>query len=102
MPWRDVLMVDQRREFLRLALTGELPVAELCRRFGISRDSGHRLLRRHAELGDGALVAASRRPHRRPTRTDALMEQQVLALRDRHPAWGVRKLARRCRSLHLI
>lgn len=101
MPWKEVSMVDQRREFVSLALTGEVAIAELCRRFGISRDSGHRLLRRHAELGDGALMPGSRRPHGSPTRTDAAMEQQVLDLRDRHPSWGGRKLARRLRDMGL-
>lgn len=98
MPWKEVSMVDQRREFVALARSGGVGVAELCRRFGISRDSGHRLLREHAEHGEAALHPRSRRPHASPTRTDAAMEQAVLALRERHPAWGGRKLARRLRD----
>lgn len=98
MPWKDVSMVDQRREFVVLARAGGVPVAELCRRFGISRDTGHRLLRDHAERGEAALQPRSRRPHASPTRTGEAMEHAVLALRERHPAWGGRKLARRLRD----
>jgi transposase InsO family protein len=101
MPWKEVSMVDQRREFVSLALTRQVPVTELCRRFGISRDSGHRLLRRHAQQGEAALLPNSRRPHSSPARTPDAMEQQVLVLRDRHPAWGGRKLARRLRDMGL-
>lgn len=98
MPWKDVSMRDHRREFVALARSGEVAVAELCRRFGISRETGHRLLREHAERGEAALDGRSRRPHSSPARTDAAMEQAVLALRERHPVWGGRKLARRLRD----
>lgn len=99
MPWKEVSMVDQRREFVRLAASGEVSKAELCRRFGISRDTGHRLLREHAEQGDAALLRRSRRPHASPRQSAPAMEQAVLSLRERHPAWGGRKLARRLRDL---
>lgn len=99
MPWKEVSMVDQRREFVRLAASGEVSKAELCRRLGISRDTGHRLLREHAEQGDAALLRRSRRPHASPRQSAPAMEQAVLSLRERHPAWGGRKLARRLRDL---
>src|SRR5699024_12715677 len=35
------------------------------------------------------------RSHRSPERTAAATEQQIVALRDAHPTWGARKLARR-------
>lgn len=101
MPWKEVSMVAQRREFVALAGSAGVPVAELCRRFGISRDTGHRLLREHAERGEAALRPRSRRPHASPTRTEAAMEQAVLGLLERHPAWGGRKLARRLRDMGL-
>ena len=41
----------------------------------------------------------SRRPHNTPRRVAAAMEAQVLAMRDRHPAWGGRKIARRLKDL---
>lgn len=99
MAWKVVSVMDQRREFVRLAGTGEVRVSELCRRFAISRETGHLLLRRHAALGEAGLQARSRRPHSSPRRTAAALETQVLDLRDQHPAWGGRKIARRLRDL---
>jgi transposase InsO family protein len=99
MPWRVCSVIDERAEFVRLAGTGAVSIAELCRRFGISRETGHQLLRRHAALGLAGLADVSRRPHSSPRRTSSAMEEAVLLLRDRHPAWGGRKIARRLLDL---
>jgi transposase InsO family protein len=82
-----------------LALSGEVSTAALCRRFGISRQTGFALLRRHREQGDAGLADQSRRPHTSPRQVPPALEAQILALRATHPAWGGRKLARRLRDL---
>lgn len=94
-------MVEQRGEFVRLARSGTITMAELCRRFRISRQTGYRLLRRFASEGSAGLLERSRRPHTSPCRVAAAMEEQVLGVRDRHPAWGGRKIARRLRDLEV-
>ena len=73
-------------------------MAELCRRFGISRETGFQYLRRYRESGLDGLKDRSRRPHTSPRRTPAAMEAQIVELREVHP-WGPRKLARRLRDL---
>ncbi|MGJ4972657.1 helix-turn-helix domain-containing protein, partial [Bradyrhizobium sp. HKCCYLRH1073] len=93
MPWREVSVMDQRREFVMLAKQEGANRRELCRRFGISPQTGYKWIQRH-DAGDTALADRSRRPHRSPERTAAATEQQIVALRDAHPAWGARKLAR--------
>jgi transposase InsO family protein len=99
MPWKAMSVMDQRREFVRLAASGVVSVAELCRRFGISRETGHLLLRRFGEAGEAGLVDRSRRPHESPRQTAAEMEARVLAVRAAHTAWGGRKIARRLADL---
>jgi transposase InsO family protein len=98
MPWKSGTIMDIRLEFIRLAEAGDVSVAELCRRFGISRQTGHLYLRRHREAGDAGLVDRSRRPLTSPGRSDAGIEARVVMLRDAHPCWGGRKLARRLRD----
>jgi len=88
-----------RREFVTLAMQPDANVAELCRRFGISRKTGYACLQRFTASGAKALRDGSRRPHRSPTRTPASLEQALLRLRQAHPAWGARKLLRRLRDL---
>ena len=53
MPWSEVSVMDQRREFVRLALQEGANRRELCRRFGISPDVGYKWLRRW-QAGAGA------------------------------------------------
>ena len=91
MPWREVSVMDERREFVRLALQEGANRRELCRRFGIHPTTGYKWLARF-EAGDRALADRSRRPLTSPGRSDAEIEQAVLAVRDAHPAWGARKI----------
>ena len=80
-------MVDQREEFVRLARMPDANVSELCRRFEISRKTGYKWLSRES------LQDRSRRPHSSPNCTQESLQARVLAIRDRNPAWGGRKIA---------
>lgn len=93
MPWREVSVMEQRREFVGLAMQEGANRRELCRRFGISADVGYKWLGRW-KAGDRELADRSRRPLASPTRSAAELEVAVLAVRDAHPAWGARKIVR--------
>ena len=98
MPWKSGTIMDNRLEFVRLAAAGGVSVAELCRRFGISRETGFQYLRRYRAEGEAGLKDRSRRPHSSPRRTPEAIEARILDLREVHP-WGGRKLARRLQDL---
>jgi transposase InsO family protein len=85
--------MDQRREFVRLALQEGVNRRELCRRFGVSADIGYKWLGRFV-AGDGGLGDRTRRPHHSPGRSAVAVEALVLTVRDAHPAWGARKIVR--------
>jgi transposase InsO family protein len=91
MPWREVSAMEQRREFVRLAMMEGVNRRELCRRFGISPEIGYKWLAR-ARAGDGELLDRSRRPHDSPGRCPEATEAAILAVRQAHPAWGARKI----------
>jgi transposase InsO family protein len=99
MPWKSTSIMQSRLEFVRLADQGEVSVAELCRRFGISRQTGFGYIRRHREHGVAGLSDRSRRPLSSPAKCTAGMEARIVELRAAHPCWGGRKLARRLRDL---
>jgi transposase InsO family protein len=92
MPWQEVSIMDQRREFVRLAMQEGANRRELCRRFRIHPSTGYKWLERRES--DGELADRSRRPHTSPSRCDQLIEEWIVAVRDAHPAWGARKIAR--------
>lgn len=93
MPWSAVTVSDQKTEFVALATQLGANVSELCRRFGISRKTGYKWLGRYEERGSAGLEPLSRRPRRTPGRTSEALEALVLEVRQRHPAWGGRKIA---------
>jgi transposase InsO family protein len=92
MAWREESIVSQRLEFVTLAGVEGANIRELCRGFRISRQTGYKWIRRHREGGVEALKDLSRRPRSSPGRSDRCTEDAVVKLRERHPAWGARKL----------
>jgi len=90
MAWREVSIVSQREEFVRLAKQPGANKSELCRRFNISRPIGDKWIAR-ALRGEG-LEDHSRRPERSPRRSAPSVERPIVELRQEHPAWGARKL----------
>jgi transposase InsO family protein len=99
MPWKSGTIMDSRLEFVRLAEQGDISVAEVCRRFGISRETGYLYLRRHRAIGVAGLNDRSSRPLSSPRRCSPAIEARIVELRQAHPSWGGRKLARRLRDL---
>lgn len=91
--------MSQRHEFVMLFEQEGVNRRELCRRFGISPTIGYRLWSRWRQEGAPGLADRSRRPQRSPMRTTAAIEELVLAVRDKHPAWGGRKIRRRLQDL---
>jgi transposase InsO family protein len=92
MPWKEVCAMDQRIEFVRLAEQEGANRRELCRRFGISPQTGYKWLARSAVGRDAWSAELSRRPHESPGRVADSVETAVLRVRDEHPAWGARKI----------
>lgn len=99
MPWMESDRMSQREEFVLLADREGANLAELCRRFSISRKTGYKWRGRYAASGRSGLLDRSRRPLNCPDRTPPEVERLVLRLRTHHPTWGGRKLRARLRML---
>jgi transposase InsO family protein len=92
MAWKERDRVSLRQEFVRLASVEGACMSTLCERFEIARKTGYKWLARYRADGLGGLADRSRRPHRSRAPTAPEVEARVLDARDRHPAWGGRKL----------
>lgn len=92
MAWRSVDVQEQRVRFVVAASRGESSVSALCAEFGISRTTGHVWLKRYRCGGVAEMAERSRRPDSSPRRTEAQIEERVVALRRERPDWGARKL----------
>jgi len=67
-------------------------MTDLCKEFGISRKTGHKIWKRYQEAGPSALLDQSRAPHLIPHRTRPEIKEVVLAAKKEHPTWGPKKL----------
>ncbi len=91
MPWRTSTPMSQRLEFVVLASRAGLAFSELCRRYGVSRKTGYKWLKRYEAGGAEALAERSRRPRRSPGQIAPAVAEAVVALRQ-ETTWGGRKL----------
>ena len=92
MPWKERTVMSERSKFVAQVLSGEESFSAVCRAYEISRKTGYKWLTR--ATSGGSREDLPRAPFRSPNRTPAEMETAILAERDRHPAWGARKLQR--------
>ena len=60
MPWQQTDPVNERLKFVVAAQGGPLSMTELCRKFGISRKTGYKLLARYERDGPEGMRDRSR------------------------------------------
>ena len=92
MPWKETCTVEQRNAFVHDVLMATGSKADLCRRYGISRPTGDKWLKRFEELGVSGLSDRSSAPQSHPNRIPQELMEIVLNLRREHRSWGPRKL----------
>jgi len=88
MPWKEATAMSERIEFIKAFSQGERNLSELCHRYGISRTTGYKWLKRYLESGIEGLQEKSRRPHHSPKRTSPETEAAILKVRQNYPSWG--------------
>jgi transposase InsO family protein len=99
MSWQTVTVMSLRLEFVKFAIADGSNIAELCRRFHISRKTGYKWIKRLLTQGQQGLADLSRRPKTSPYRTRDTVEKAILAVREQHNAWGGRKIRKRMQNL---
>jgi len=92
MSWRETCVMDERMKFIVASLEGDDSFAAVCRRFGISRQTGYKWKRRFERDGVAGLSDRSRAPVHHPQAICAAVIERVLAVRIAHPTWGPRKV----------
>jgi putative transposase len=97
MPWSNDSEAAQRLRLVLAILSRKEPVAVLCRRFNVSRQTAYKYLARFHEEGRRGVRERSRRPKR----ADRLLawRRRLRRLRRSFPTWGARKLRWRLRRL---
>jgi hypothetical protein len=78
MPWLQVTLMSQRKEFVKLAMVDGANLARLCWGFNISRKTGYKWLARYLREGEAGLRDRGRRPRGSPWVTPPVLEEAVL------------------------
>lgn len=84
--------MGEKLKFVEAAILPGANVSALCAEHGISRQTGHKWLRRYREQGYVGLSEQSRRPLSTSGTSEEIITA-VLELRSRRPSWGPVKLA---------
>ena len=79
-------------KFVEKARAPGANIAALCREYRISRQMGHKWLRRYHDDGPLGLVEQSRRPRSSPLSKAEDIVAAIVELRDRRPSWGPEKI----------
>lgn len=96
MPWLQSDAMKEKTKFVLewevrwKANEGRVNVAELCRKYGISRETGYVWLRRFQDAGHklDAVAEKSRAPLTSPTKVSQQIENDVVDARKEFPTWG--------------
>ena len=92
MPWKEKTVEATRREFVERVLKKEASKSAICREYGISRVTGDKWLRRF--LNGESMEDQSRAPFHQGNRICAETEALIVAMRQKEPAIGARKIRR--------
>lgn len=98
MPWKAVSEMEEKVRFVSAYLSGEAPLSVLCERHGISRQTGHVLVKRFRQEGAGGLEPRSRAPHHHGRAMAAEVAVRLIEARRAKPYWGPRKQLARLRE----
>lgn len=101
MPWKATDVMKERTKFVlewerrwNEAEGGSVNMAELCRMFGVSRQTGYTWVERYraADHDLSGVAERSRRPKTSPHAISPELEDMIVAVRKKYPRWGPRKL----------
>ena len=92
MPFKKTTVMEEKMEFVHLALNSDIPFSRLCHRFSISRPTGYKWLHLYQKEGPSGLSEQSRRPQNSPGSMDSQLVEFVLQLKNQEPHWGAKKL----------
>jgi putative transposase len=92
MAWKATDVMEERMKFIATLLEGEISMAALCRHYGISRKTGHKLWQRYQDWGFDGLADRSRAPLHHPHAVTQAVQDLLLDARALHPTWGPLKL----------
>src|SRR5665213_2664548 len=92
MPWTETKAMDERLRFVLAASEADAVMSHVCAAFGVSRQTGYLWLKRYQSDGVAGLFERSRAPLQHGRAHPWEVKTAALALKERYPYWGPKKL----------
>ncbi len=100
MPWIETCVMEERINFVISLLESTYSMSELCSHYNISRKTGYKWLERYRQGGIRYLYDRSRAPINHPHEISPQVKDSILAVKERFPKWGARKIRSRLERIH--
>lgn len=92
MPWREVIVMEEKERFIRSYENLDCTFIDLCKSFGITTKTGYKYLAKYKKFGMTGLSESSRQPKTSPSKTKYDIENSILNVRRLHPSWAGEKI----------
>jgi transposase InsO family protein len=100
MPWKEIDVMDQKKEFVFRSLGRSESFTELCKEYGIATKTGYKWRKRFIEKGWAGLEELTRRPKTSGRGTAEEIVVGLIAIKNRHMGWGARKIQKNYQDHH--
>lgn len=100
MPWKTSSLLKVRQQLAEAMLARHYTVQKLSTRFGVSRQTAYKWLRRYRQRGLGGLRDQSRQPRHSPRQLSPRWLAALQRVRRARPHWGGKKIHHQLRREH--
>jgi len=100
MPWKELNVMSQKKEFVLRAFEKQLNFTELCAEYAISTKTGYKWKERFIKYGLSGLEDRSRKPKTAPNSVSEDFVCEIIHIKLLKPHWGSRKIHRIFCSSH--
>ena len=100
LPWINATALDRRRAFIAAYLASDDSIADLARRFRVSRKTAHKFINRYERLGDAGLHDLPCAPRSNPRATDPAIAAMIVKAKQDNPILGPKKIIPNLRDDH--
>lgn len=98
MPWKELCVVEIRKEMITDWLTKEFTIVELSDFYDVSRKTIYKWIDRFQQNGIAGLVDLSKEPDYHPNATSIEKVQAILELKRQKMKWGPKKILAKLRN----
>jgi len=100
MPWQELNVMNQKKEFVLKAFEKGVNFTQLCYDYSITTKTGYKWKERFLKEGLSGLNEKSRKPKRSPTQVSEDVICEIIKLKIKKLRWGSRKIHRIYRNHH--